>query len=85
MIVMLAGMPEGNIGDTVCDPTLTEALPSIKVDEPTLEMIFSVNSSPFAGLEGKFVTSRQIKDRLDKELETNVALKLLLQRILIHS
>ena len=75
MIVMLAGMPEGNIGDTVCDPTLTEALPSIKVDEPTLEMIFSVNSSPFAGLEGKFVTSRQIKDRLDKELETNVALK----------
>ncbi len=75
MIVMLAGMPEGNIGDTVCDTTLTEALPSIKVDEPTLEMIFSVNSSPFAGLEGKFVTSRQIKDRLDKELETNVALK----------
>ncbi|MCH2226172.1 MAG: translational GTPase TypA [Candidatus Caenarcaniphilales bacterium] len=75
MIVMLAGMPEGNIGDTVCDATLTEALPSIKVDEPTLEMIFSVNSSPFAGLEGKFVTSRQIKDRLDKELETNVALK----------
>ncbi|NQY80557.1 MAG: translational GTPase TypA [Candidatus Caenarcaniphilales bacterium] len=75
MIVMIAGMPEGNIGDTVCDPTLTEALPSIKVDEPTLEMIFSVNSSPFAGLEGKFVTSRQIKDRLDKELETNVALK----------
>lgn len=75
MIVMIAGMPEGNIGDTICAPTLSEALPSIKVDEPTLEMIFSVNSSPFAGLEGKFVTSRQIKDRLDKELETNVALK----------
>jgi len=75
MIVMLAGIQEGNIGDTVCDPNLTEALPSIKVDEPTLEMVFSVNDSPFAGLEGKFVTSRQVRDRLMKELETNVALK----------
>jgi GTP-binding protein len=75
MIVMLAGMVEGNIGDTVCVPTLTDALPAIKVDEPTLEMIFSVNSSPFAGQEGKFVTSRQVKARLEKELETNVAMR----------
>ncbi len=75
MIVMLAGVQEGNIGDTVCDPSLTEALPSIKVDEPTLEMVFSVNDSPFAGTEGKFVTSRQVRDRLMKELETNVALR----------
>lgn len=75
MIVILAGLQEGNIGDTVCHPERTEALASIKVDEPTLEMIFSVNDSPFAGLEGKFVTSRQIKDRLDKELEVNVALR----------
>lgn len=75
MIVILAGMPEGNIGDTVCNPNITEALPTIAIDEPTLEMVFSVNDSPFAGLEGKFVTSRQIKDRLDKELEVNVALR----------
>ncbi len=75
MIVILAGLPEGNIGDTVCDLNRTEALPAIKVDEPTLEMVFSVNDSPFAGLEGKFVTSRQVKERLEKELETNVALK----------
>jgi GTP-binding protein len=75
MIVQLAGMVEGNIGDTVCTTDRTERLPSIKVDEPTLEMIFGVNTSPFAGLEGKFVTSRQIKARLEKELETNVALK----------
>lgn len=75
MIVVLAGLQEGNIGDTVGDTNRTEALTAIKVDEPTLEMVFSVNDSPFAGLEGKFVTSRQIKDRLDKELETNVALR----------
>jgi GTP-binding protein len=75
MIVILAGLQEGNIGDTVGDTNRTEALAAIKVDEPTLEMVFSVNDSPFAGLEGKFVTSRQIKDRLDKELTTNVALR----------
>lgn len=75
MIVILAGIQEANIGDTICHTSLTEALPAIKVDEPTLEMVFSVNDSPFAGLEGKFVTSRQIKDRLDKELTTNVALR----------
>ncbi len=76
MIVMLAGLQEGNIGDTVCDPSLTDKLPAIKVDEPTLEMVFSVNDSPFAGLEGKFVTSRQVRERLFKELETNVALRI---------
>lgn len=75
MIVILAGLQEGNIGDTVCELNLNTQLPAIKVDEPTLEMIFSVNDSPFAGLEGKFVTSRQIKERLAKELEVNVALR----------
>ncbi|MDD9898290.1 MAG: translational GTPase TypA [Candidatus Melainabacteria bacterium] len=75
MIVMLAGIEDANIGDSFADQSITEPLPSIKIDEPTLEMIFSVNDSPFAGLEGKFVTSRQIKDRLDKELEINVALR----------
>lgn len=75
MIVILAGLQEGNIGDTVSSLDNTTALESIKVDEPTLEMIFSVNDSPLAGKEGKFVTSRQIKDRLDKELEVNVALR----------
>ena len=75
MIVVLAGLQEGNIGDTVGDTSRTEALEAITIDEPTLEMVFAVNDSPFAGTEGKFVTSRQIKDRLNKELETNVALR----------
>lgn len=75
MIVILAGMPEGNIGDTIAISDKQEALPAIAIDEPTLEMVFSVNDSPFAGDEGKFVTSRQIKERLLKELETNVALR----------
>jgi len=75
MIVILAGLQEGNIGDTVSDTSCTEKLPAIKVDEPTLEMVFSVNDSPIAGQEGKFVTSRQIRERLFKELETNVALR----------
>ncbi|MDA0773117.1 MAG: translational GTPase TypA [Cyanobacteria bacterium] len=75
MIIMIAGIEGANIGDTICDLSLTEALPSILIDEPTLEMVFSVNDSPFAGLEGKFVTSRQIKDRLEKELAVNVALR----------
>jgi len=75
MIVILAGLQEGNIGDTVCDSSSNIQLPAIKVDEPTLEMVFSVNDSPFAGLEGKYVTSRQIRERLNKELETNVALR----------
>ncbi len=76
MIVMLAGIQEANIGDTISSLEITQGLPSIKVDEPTLEMVFSVNDSPFAGLEGKFVTSRQLRERLYKELETNVALRI---------
>jgi GTP-binding protein len=75
MIVILAGLQDGSIGDTVCELSIEKALPAIKIDEPTLEMIFSINDSPLAGLEGKFVTSRQLKDRLEKELETNVALR----------
>jgi GTP-binding protein len=71
----VAGFADANIGETLTCPDEPQALPLIKVDEPTLQMTFSVNDSPFAGLEGKFVTSRQIRDRLDRELETNVALR----------
>ena len=74
-IVAVAGFAEANIGETITCPDEPQALPLIKVDEPTLQMTFSVNDSPFAGLEGKFVTSRQLRDRLDRELETNVALR----------
>jgi GTP-binding protein len=74
-IVAVAGFADANIGETLTCPDEPQALPLIKVDEPTLQMTFSVNDSPFAGLEGKFVTSRQIRDRLDRELETNVALR----------
>ncbi|BAQ60522.1 GTP-binding protein TypA/BipA [Geminocystis sp. NIES-3708] len=74
-IVAVAGFADANIGETITCPTEPQALPLIKVDEPTLRMTFSVNNSPFAGQEGKFVTSRQIRDRLDKELQTNVALR----------
>ncbi len=74
-IVAVAGFADANIGETITCPDDPQALPLIKVDEPTLQMTFSVNDSPFAGLEGKFVTSRQIRDRLDRELETNVALR----------
>lgn len=74
-IVAVAGFADANIGETITCPTDPQALPLIKVDEPTLRMTFSVNNSPFAGQEGKFVTSRQIRDRLDKELQTNVALR----------
>lgn len=75
-IIGLAGFDEVNIGETVACPDHPEALPLIKVDEPTLQMTFMVNDSPFAGREGKFVTSRQVRDRLQKELLTNVALRL---------
>src|SRR3546814_2549274 len=60
---------------TICDPKVPEQLPTLQVDEPTMSMIFEVNKSPFAGKEGKFVTSRQIGDRLQRELKTNVALR----------
>lgn len=74
-VVALIGMEGIEIGDTICDLEITEPLPRISVDEPTLEMVFTINSSPFAGKEGKYVTSRQLRDRLTKELERNVALR----------
>ncbi len=74
-IIAVAGFADANIGETITGPNETQALPLIKVDEPTLQMTFSVNNSPFAGQEGDFVTSRQIRDRLMRELETNVALR----------
>lgn len=75
MIVAMSGLPEATIGETVACADNPEALGLIKIDEPTMQMIFSVNDSPFAGREGKFVTSRQIRERLFKELESNVALR----------
>ena len=74
-IVLLAGIPDIFIGETLCEDESVEALPHIAIDEPTLSLNFLVNDSPFAGREGKFVTSRQIKERLEKELEINVGLK----------
>jgi GTP-binding protein len=74
-LVAVAGFADANIGETITDPANPQALPLIKVDEPTLQMTFSVNDSPFAGQEGQFVTSRQVRDRLMRELETNVALR----------
>ncbi|MFM7221037.1 MAG: translational GTPase TypA [Nodosilinea sp.] len=74
-IVAVAGFADANIGETITCPTNPQALPLIKVDEPTLQMTFVVNDSPFAGQEGSFVTSRQLRDRLMRELETNVALR----------
>ncbi|HEY9753495.1 MAG TPA: GTP-binding protein, partial [Coleofasciculaceae cyanobacterium] len=75
-IVAVAGFADANIGETITCPNEPQALPLIKVDEPTLQMTFSVNDSPFAGQEGQFVTSRQLRDRLYRELETNVALRI---------
>ena len=74
-IVLLAGIPDIYIGETLCEDESVEPLPHIAIDEPTLSLNFLVNDSPFAGKEGKFVTSRQIKERLEKELEINVGLK----------
>lgn len=74
-ICAVVGLDEVDIGDTIADFEKAEALPPIKVDEPTLEMVFRINDSPFAGLDGTYVTSRQLRDRLMKELEANVALR----------
>ncbi|UJF24473.1 translational GTPase TypA [Suttonella sp. R2A3] len=74
-IISFTGIDPLYISDTLCDPNHVEALPSLSVDEPTMSMTFQVNTSPFAGREGKFVTSRQIKERLDRELIHNVALR----------
>ena len=74
-IVLLNGIDEANIGSTLCDPLNIEALDMLEVDKPTLCMNFLVNTSPLAGRDGKFVTSRQIRERLEKELKSNVALK----------
>lgn len=79
-IVMFSGLTKFDIGDTICDVDAVEALPPIAVEEPTVRMAFMVNTSEFAGQEGKYVTSRNIRDRLDKELERNVGLKLDLER-----
>ena len=74
-IVAVTGIDEVNIGVTLCDPENPQPLPPIAVDEPTLSMTFQVNTSPLAGREGKFVTSRQIRERLQRELQSNVALR----------
>ena len=74
-IGLVAGIPDIYIGDTIADNADAELLEAIAVDEPTIELTFLVNNSPFAGREGKYVTSRQIRDRLEKELEVNVGLK----------
>ena len=74
-IVAVTGIEDINIGDTICDPELDEALEFVKISEPTLAMTFAVNNSPFAGREGEYVTSRQIRNRLYRELETDVSLK----------
>ena len=74
-VVALVGLEGIEIGDTICHPDVTEAFPRVSVDEPTLQMIFTINSSPLAGREGKYVTGRQLRERLLRELQRNVALK----------
>ena len=74
-IVALTGIEAPNVSDTLCDPEHVEALPPLTVDEPTVTMTFQVNTSPFAGREGKYLTSRQLKERLERELIHNVALR----------
>ncbi len=75
-IVMIAGLPDIYIGETICTDPSQEALPAINIDEPTISLNFLVNNSPLGGREGKFVTNRQIRERLEKELEINVGLKI---------
>ena len=74
-IVAVSGITGLNIGETACSPDCVEPLPFVKIDEPTVSMMFMVNNSPFAGREGKYVTSRNLRDRLFKEVETNVAMR----------
>jgi GTP-binding protein len=74
-IVAVVGLENVEIGDTICEQNSRNALPRLAVDEPTLEMVFTINSSPFVGREGKYVTTRQLRERLTKELERNVALR----------
>ncbi len=74
-IIAISGIPDINIGETVCSLDLPEALPFVAIDEPTISMMFMVNNSPFAGKEGKFVTSRHLRARLYREIETNVSMR----------
>lgn len=74
-IVAITGIKEADIGDTICDPTKPEALPTITLDEPTLSITIGPNTSPFMGQEGKFVTGRQLLERIERELQTNIAMK----------
>ncbi|HPF53610.1 MAG TPA: translational GTPase TypA [Clostridia bacterium] len=75
-IVCVAGVDELNVGDTACDPLCVEPMPFVSIDEPTVSMLFMVNDSPFAGQEGKYVTSRNLRDRLFKEVQTNVSMRI---------
>ena len=75
-IALIAGLPDIFIGETITTPLKLQPLPAIAIDEPTITLNFLVNNSPFAGREGKFVTSRQIRERLERELEVNVGLKI---------
>lgn len=74
-LIAVSGMEEINVGESVVDPSAQEALPILRIDEPTLQMTFGTNTSPFAGKEGKFVTARQLQDRLERELHTDVSLR----------
>ena len=74
-LIALTGFSEAKIGSTVCDPNHIEALPSVAIEEPTLKLTFGVNTSPFSGRDGDYSTSRQLKDRLERELETNLSLR----------
>src|SRR5699024_8121096 len=74
-IVAVTGVDQVSISDTLCDVNTPEALPALQVDEPTMSMTFGVNKSPFAGRDGRFLTSRQIRERLERELSHNVALR----------
>ncbi|RAI18803.1 hypothetical protein CH339_23915, partial [Rhodobium orientis] len=74
-LVPVSGMEDINVGETVCPIEHQEALPVLRIDEPTLQMTFAVNNSPFAGREGKYVTARKIEERLEQQLQTDVSLR----------